>query len=160
MLTPLDLKLEYRFDTGEYPATDMDYAEWLEDQLLYIRNRMSIVDADIVIENENRIYVLDTKWKVVKDNRPSPEDLKQMYVYHKYYKAQKVALVYPGDYLRKEENAINYEIINGRYCDDEKKSINKEDLTCGLIKVKVEDDIKNWQKNIRENIYRWMNDKS
>lgn len=49
MLTPLDLKLEYRFDTGEYPATDMDYAEWLEDQLLYIRNRMSIVDADIII---------------------------------------------------------------------------------------------------------------
>lgn len=49
MLTELDLKLEYRFDTGEYPATDMDYAEWLEDQLLYIRNRMSIVDNDIIV---------------------------------------------------------------------------------------------------------------
>lgn len=49
MLTPLDLKLEYRFDTGEYPANDTDYAEWLEEQLLYIRNRMSIMDNDTIV---------------------------------------------------------------------------------------------------------------
>lgn len=49
MLTPLDLKLEYRFDTGEYPATDADYAQWLEEQLLYIRNRMFIMDNDTIV---------------------------------------------------------------------------------------------------------------
>jgi len=49
MLTPSDLKLEYRFDTGEYPETDADYAQWLEEQLLYIRNRMSIMDNDTIV---------------------------------------------------------------------------------------------------------------
>lgn len=49
MLTTVDLKLEYRFDTGEYPATDTDYANWLEEQLLYIRNRMSIMDNDTIV---------------------------------------------------------------------------------------------------------------
>ncbi len=49
MLTTVDLQLEYRFDTGEYPANDADYAQWLEEQLLYIRNRMSIMDNDTIV---------------------------------------------------------------------------------------------------------------
>jgi len=48
-MTQLDLKLEYRFDTGEYPESDADYANWLEEQLLYIRNRLDIVDNDIIV---------------------------------------------------------------------------------------------------------------
>jgi|GEM_PF-5219829 hypothetical protein len=48
-MTRIDLQLEYRFDTGEYPESDADYAVWLEEQLLYIRNRLSIVDNDILV---------------------------------------------------------------------------------------------------------------
>ena len=48
-MTRIDLQLEYRFDTGEYPESDADYAIWLEEQLLYIRNRLSIVDNDILV---------------------------------------------------------------------------------------------------------------
>ena len=48
-MTRIDLQLEYRFDTGEYPESDADYAVWLEEQLLYILNRLSIVDNDILV---------------------------------------------------------------------------------------------------------------
>jgi len=48
-MTRIDLQLEYRFDTGEYPESDADYAIWLEEQLLYIRNRLSIVDDNILV---------------------------------------------------------------------------------------------------------------
>lgn len=48
-MTRIDLQLEYRFDTGEYPESDADYAVWLEEQLLYIRNRLSIVDDNILV---------------------------------------------------------------------------------------------------------------
>jgi hypothetical protein len=64
-MTRVDLQLEYRFDTGEYPATDAEYANWLEDQLLFIRNRFDIVDADILVG----IKQLDARMEKIKKAR-------------------------------------------------------------------------------------------
>ena len=58
--------------------------------------RVRRVRADLVLEKENKVCVLDTKWKRFPDAQPAIEDLRQLYVYHHYYKAETVALVYPG----------------------------------------------------------------
>jgi len=73
-------------------------------------NNRKTVRADIVVKNnDGKIFVLDTKWKMPRyDGKivPSDADLHQMYVYLDVYgdnstgeetgKAKKVALLYPG----------------------------------------------------------------
>lgn len=53
------------------------------------------VRPDIVIEYNGVTSIIDTKWKRVFNNRASIEDLRQMYVYNKYWGAQKSMLLYP-----------------------------------------------------------------
>lgn len=105
----------------------------------------SKIKPDIVLNiNTGECIVLDTKWKNLNGCNPSPEDLRQMFVYMNYYKAQWVALIYPG-----EENR-NY---TGKYysISDTKELSDNE---CGVISIGVETNIKNWQKSIFENILK------
>ncbi len=63
-----------------------------ESQLFW--NRKTI-RPDIVLEKDNMVYVIDTKWKVINSNKPSDADLKQMYVYNHHWKANLSMLLYP-----------------------------------------------------------------
>lgn len=94
---------------------------------------------DIVLEyNGNRI-VLDTKWKNLNGSHlPSPEDLRQMYAYHRYFKAAKTALVYPG-----EESKL----ITGDYSAVENDQLTDQ-LTCGIAFISTHKDIRQWKENI------------
>ena len=88
--------------------------------------------------------VLDTKWKNLNGYNPSPDDLRQMYVYHEYYNAKRVALIYPG-----------LEIIkNGVYLD--RASSADTDKQCSLIFLPVEKNTKTWQKNIHNKFISWI----
>jgi 5-methylcytosine-specific restriction enzyme subunit McrC len=105
----------------------------------------SAIRPDIVVNTDSGCVVLDAKWKNLYGNRPSPEDLRQMYVYHTYYGAQKVALVYPG---------IQSEKIAGTYLDP---STNKPSMMqCGLIYISVEPNIRKWQERIAETFKSWL----
>lgn len=108
----------------------------------------SKIKPDIVINRgtENCI-VLDTKWKVINGYNPSPEDLRQMFVYSKYFGARKVALIYPS---------INDSKQSGFFYDHSiHDSINLSDEECSVITIAVEEDVKVWQKKISETINDW-----
>lgn len=54
---------------------------------------------DIVLINDDKIIVMDTKWKLlsnnVRNNGISQSDMYQMYAYSKKYNAEKIVLLYP-----------------------------------------------------------------
>jgi len=102
--------------------------------------RRSRMKPDIVIHKDSdNCVVLDTKWKNLNGYNPSPEDLRQMYVYHEYYKANRVALVYPGE----------ARAVKGTYFDRETEKSNKE---CSILTIPIENNIKTWQKSISDNL--------
>lgn len=105
--------------------------------------RSSYLQPDILITKENqKNIVLDTKWKNITGKNPSPEDLRQMYIYHNYFNANKVALVYPGD------NTIK----NGLYFDPNETLSN---IMCSVIKIDINRSISVWQKEICKQILDW-----
>ena len=106
---------------------------WLPDN----GGQRSKMRPDIVINKDcDNCVVLDTKWKNLNGYNPSPDDLRQMYVYHEYYKANKVALVYPGE----------VSAVKGTFLDW--KAENKSDKECSVLTIPIENDIRIWQKSI------------
>lgn len=53
------------------------------------------IRPDIVLKTKAETFVIDTKWKIIKANNPSDDDLKQMFVYNLHWKAEKTLLLYP-----------------------------------------------------------------
>lgn len=111
----------------------------------------STIRPDIVINisNNEHCVVLDTKWKNLNGYNPSPEDLRQMYVYHQYYAAKRVALVYPGN-----GNSSN----GGYYLHPQTNEV--LDMECSVIAIDVDINVKEWQKKICKNIEDWFSVKS
>ena len=106
---------------------------------------------DIWLKKGDECNILDTKWKNLNGYNPSPEDLRQMYVYHEYYDAKKVALVYPNH----EDKEISGIYIKTKDGQTEKK--------CSVILLATPDKIENnqglvkiWQENIRCKIGDWV----
>lgn len=103
------------------------------------------IRPDITVSTKDGNYVLDTKWKLVAD-KPSMEDIRQMYAYHHYFEANKVALLYPGD--------ARY--VTGKFVDIKGQNQLTE-LECGLLFTQYSDSVKNWQKRICKEIKDWIN---
>lgn len=107
----------------------------------------STMIPDIVInKGQDDCIVLDTKWKNLNGYNPSPEDLRQLYVYSKYYQAKKVALVYPYP-------LIETLIKEGSYFDESSGDLGQE--KCSVISLAVHDNINAWQKSIADEIFGW-----
>jgi 5-methylcytosine-specific restriction enzyme subunit McrC len=108
--------------------------------------RKTTMKPDIIInKGNNEFIVLDTKWKNLNDYNPAPADLRQLYVYHHYYKAKKVALVYPG----------NFENRNGLYFEP---NGNISDKVCTILTLEENKNINEWQVEIYKKIETWINE--
>ena len=90
--------------------------------------------------------VLDTKWKNLNGYNPSPDDLRQMYVYHRFYQAKKVALVYPSDNHAIQKGNYYHSLITGEMSDKE----------CSIVHIATASDIKNWQEVIGNQISEFL----
>jgi 5-methylcytosine-specific restriction enzyme subunit McrC len=106
----------------------------------------SKIRPDILVKKQNENFaVIDTKWKNLSGYNPTSDDLRQMYVYHEYYGAERVALVYPG---------AEYSNTRGTYLDPlTSKELNKE---CSIINFSIENNIKQWQAKICNKFEEWL----
>ena len=97
-------------NTTEYCMSVQDRTYHLFDEPV----RKFLMKPDIVIENKNNnsIYIMDTKWKVLSDTKPnygiSQADMYQMYAYQKKYGAKNVTLLYPKTEKVNEDAKIEY----------------------------------------------------
>jgi 5-methylcytosine-specific restriction enzyme subunit McrC len=94
--------------------------------------------------------VLDTKWKNLYDENPSLEDLRQMYVYHTYFDAQKVALIYPTDSETERK---------GGFYMDKKTGEKTTETECSIVSIATKSSINDWQTHIFETIDNWIHTK-
>lgn len=97
----------------------------------------------VIIKDTKECIVLDTKWKNLAGYNPSLDDLRQMYVYHEYFGAKQVALVYPG--------AKGSKGVKGSYVPIPPDNLQKE---CSLIYLPVPEDwnLKSWQESISKHL--------
>ncbi|WP_317193571.1 McrC family protein [Adhaeribacter terrigena] len=106
----------------------------------------SKIIPDIVLNKDiPGCVVLDTKWKNLNGYNPSPDDLRQLYVYHEYYKAVKVALVYPGSTQNQTK---------GRYLHLD--TGDKTEKECSVISLSVKENIVDWQSSIYSELANWI----
>jgi 5-methylcytosine-specific restriction enzyme subunit McrC len=80
------------------------------------------IKPDIVInikkpnESETKTYIIDTKWKIPSSSA-SIQDLRQMYAYARFWKADKVMLLYPGEEQNRDfSQFLNEEHDGNHYC--------------------------------------------
>lgn len=109
--------------------------------------RSKIIPDIVINKGKSDCVVLDTKWKMLNDYNPSPEDLRQMYVYSEYYKASKVALIYPGD---------TFKMTKGTYLNP--ISGDESDKECSIISLSVIENVKKWQEEISKECNNWFNE--
>lgn len=65
-------------------------------QQKYWKNKKLIPDILVRSQEDNKVYVMDTKWKVPKNSSPDDADLRQVFTYNEYFEASKGALLYPN----------------------------------------------------------------
>lgn len=102
------------------------------------------IRPDIVLEKDGVTYVVDTKWKTIKNNKPSDTDLKQMYVYNHHWKAQRSMLLYPMN--------DNQKLNQGQFA----LKMDEKDHSCQLGFAKVLDDDLRLNTTLAHDIFEMM----
>ena len=90
---------------------------------------------DIVLRKGNKTYIIDTKWKRPLKRSASVNDLRQMYVYCRFWNAEKALLLYPGD--TRKNSFKSY--LTDDYALDEEENYSQIEHQCKMGFVSVLD---------------------
>ena len=107
-----------------------------------------LIKPDIVLRelaNKKRVFILDTKWKTPDRMYPTDSDLHQMYVYYKFFGAEKVALLYPS-------SDTTQPFLKGTFSDGSQTS-------CDLLFLPVpkwNGNGNRWQQEIANAVLNWL----
>ncbi len=82
---------EYIFRILNKNYTELDVTP--QNSQLFWENKK--IRPDIVITKGKEKFVIDTKWKVINNDSPSDDDLKQMFTYNLHWDSTKTMLLYP-----------------------------------------------------------------
>lgn len=81
------------------------------------------IRPDIVLKHKKsgKIYVIDTKWKIPEKQKPSDNDLKQMFAYNHYWNCTHSLLLYPAEQESKFQGSYSKQIfiddqLRDHYC--------------------------------------------
>ncbi len=111
----------------------------------YFWNDKRII-PDIILTNKatETQCIIDTKWKIPRDNKPSDNDLKQMFVYNVQFGAERSCLVYP--YTKQEtQEPIAYA--------DSKLIPGSPTHSCQMMFFNIFDNDKKLDRNAANQIY-------
>lgn len=95
---------------------------------------------DIVLCGPKSTMVIDTKWKNLNGKSPSSDDLRQMFVYHEYFDANKVVLLYPGE----------GDLIEGQFYHKDQSGF--DDKHCHILQIPADRDFVTWKNRIVEKV--------
>lgn len=91
------------------------------------------VKPDIVITKNSKTFILDTKWKIINDNRPGDDDLRQMFVYNLLWDAEQSILLYPGTHEKCDGSYLHFKLSESRRLEEKEKHFNH----CSLAFINV-----------------------
>lgn len=100
------------------------------------------IRPDIVIEKENKTFIIDTKWKNIDYSEPSTHDLRQMYVYNEYWDSKKAMLLYPSNKMNLEEQDFT--------------PFSNDKHACSLGKISIFDSENRLNEKIGNTILDWF----
>ncbi|MEO5945990.1 MAG: hypothetical protein ABIP79_04185 [Chitinophagaceae bacterium] len=95
-----------------------------------------LVKPDIVVTKNNKTIIIDTKWKIIDDNRPGDDDLRQMFVYNLLLDAEQSILLYPGTNEQCDGSYLHFGLSESRRVDQNEKHFNH----CSLAFINVFED--------------------
>ena len=113
-------------------------------QYLFTEPKMFLLEPDVYLEKDGTVILVDTKWKVLLNDRGknygiSQADMYQMFAYYKRYHAKRVVLVYPkpGVYVPNLDWKIdqNAKAISARFVECNGQGFKVDELANMLKKV-------------------------
>ncbi|WP_210490338.1 McrC family protein [Rufibacter aurantiacus] len=103
------------------------------------------IRPDIILTNiVGKKIVIDTKWKIVNDYRPSDADLKQMYAYNIHFGASKSILLYP-------KSLVDIPLLSNFH----KSVLMKAEHSCGLFFADIFENDGKLKANAARNILNY-----